>query len=89
MLPGEIRITRPDSVVFLTGSRYDGRLRETFPGASLDPLSRFVSRVSHPELPWHSYRINHPNYLRLSGNWYVLEDLASQVTNGRDQAEPV
>jgi hypothetical protein len=88
LLRAEIRITRPDAIVFFTGSSYDGRLRETFPGAALDRLSRFVSRVRHEELPWHSYRTSHPNYLRLSGNWQVLEEIASQVAGGREPAEP-
>lgn len=75
LLPAEIEITRPEVVVFFTGRRYDGRLRETFPGASLERLSPFVCRVTHAGLPFHSYRTYHPAYLRRSRNWGVLDEV--------------
>lgn len=82
LLPHEVNIIRPDVAVFFTGSRYDGRLRETFPGVVFHRVSRLVSRLEHPQLPLHSYRTSHPKYLRLSGNWSVLEQLGQLVAAG-------
>jgi hypothetical protein len=82
LLPEEVAIVRPDAAVFFTGSGYDGRLRETFPAVVFHRVSKLISRLEHAQLPWHSYRTAHPKYLRLSGNWAVLEEL-SQLVRGR------
>ena len=79
LVPKEIEVTRPDVVVFFTGRRYDGRLRETFLGVSIRPVSKLIAQVEHEQLPGHSYRTSHPNYLRLSSKWGVLAELATCV----------
>jgi hypothetical protein len=81
VLTGEVGVMRPNVAVFFTGSSYDGRLRETFPGIGFHRVSRLVSRLEHGGLPYHSYRTAHPKYLRLSGNWSVLDEL-SQLLGG-------
>ncbi|CAM3540571.1 hypothetical protein [Marinicrinis lubricantis] len=73
ILPMEIAALSPQAVVFLTGPDYDDRLRSTFHHAgglgntlSLEPVKDFsinaLSRVIHPQLPYHTYRTYHPNY---------------------------
>lgn len=76
LLPDEIRILQPDVVMFFTGPYYDDLLHGTFPGAELEevPLADgFVARVSHRDLPEQTYRAYHPNYLRQSGNWDIID----------------
>jgi hypothetical protein len=85
LLPDEIDIIRPDVAVFFTGSGYDGRLRETFPGVVFHRVSKLVSRLEHGQLPRHSYRTAHPKYLQLSGNWRVLDELSQLVQAGVNQ----
>lgn len=85
LLPEEIRITRPDAVVFFTG-RYDERLRATFPGVALTPVPvpsarrpETVMRLAHRDLPPRAFRTYHPRYLRMSRQWGVLDDLAALI----------
>lgn len=63
----EIQTVRPDVVLFLTGPGYDGALYHIFPDlqtkqAIPDYTERKISRLVHPELPPHSYRLYHPDY---------------------------
>jgi hypothetical protein len=79
LLSSEIRICRPDVVVFFTGPEYESRLQWSFPGARIEGLNgslRRLARVVHPGLPRSSFRTYHPNYLRRSGQWEVLHEVA-------------
>lgn len=66
VLREELRVTRPDVVVFLTGPAYDPLLTE-LTGARVEPLPGWrpaaFARVQGDVLPRASYRIYHPNYL--------------------------
>lgn len=73
VLPWEIFTLAPEVVIFFTGPEYDERLRETFHrvggsgnSLSFEPINDFkpntLSRVVHPQLPFHTYRTYHPNY---------------------------
>jgi hypothetical protein len=81
VVPGEIRLTAPDAVIFFTGPWYEKRLELTFVGAQMHEVSglptNLLARLVHPDLPWHSYRTYHPNYLRRSRQW----DLLTVITN--------
>ena len=80
LLQAEIEITRPSVVVFFTGPSYDNRLKSTFSGITFDSSSRRLSRLVHPQLPHHSYRTYHPNYLRRSkNNRMVLDEIKKLV----------
>ena len=79
LLQHEIYITKPDVVVFFTGPWYDERLRATFPGVEYEQVNNFIDRLSHDELPGKTFRSYHPNYLRLSGNWPVMEEIKTLV----------
>ena len=79
LLQHEVAITQPDVVVFFTGPWYDERLRATFPGVEYERINDFVNRLSHDALPERTFRSYHPGYLRLSGNWPVIEELKELV----------
>lgn len=81
LLAMEIKVTRPDVVVFFTGPRYDARLEATFPGLRFEETGPKISRVIHPELPERSFRTYHPGYLRRSKQWGILSELASLAKN--------
>ncbi|HEX6041764.1 hypothetical protein [Longimicrobium sp.] len=78
LLQGEIRVTRPDVVIFFTGPSYDGRLASTFPGVAFNRVSGNLFQLQHPALPAQSYRTYHPRYLRRSGRWKVLDEIATR-----------
>lgn len=62
----ELTIARPNICLFVTGPNYDFMLQRYFEGVLFEPLElpvRQFARLSHPNLPQHSYRIYHPNYL--------------------------
>jgi len=79
LVPAEVEIVRPRVVVFFTGRPYDARLSSTFAATRFFPLSNHLARLEHPALPFHTYRSPHPNWLRRSGNWDVLSELAQEV----------
>lgn len=73
VLPMEIDVLNPDVIIFLTGPYYDDRIRETYRdtyvrGDQLGflPIEGFkgneLTRLSHPALPYHTYRTYHPGY---------------------------
>ena len=68
LLNGEIKIAKPDVVVFFTGPDYEARLAATFEGMNVEPVSgfdvRFLARLQHPDLPRNTFRTYHPGFLR-------------------------
>lgn len=67
VLADEIRLSNPDVVVFFTGPHFDHLLVRTFPEAKITPVPRhdkYLSMVTHPDLPYRSFRTYHPGYLR-------------------------
>jgi hypothetical protein len=79
ILQREISITRPDVLVFFTGPDYDQRLMRTFRGVQYVSKSRLLARLQHPQLPTLSFRTYHPNYLRRSRKWNVLEKIVMEA----------
>lgn len=79
LVQGEIRIARPDAVVFFTGPNYDARLRKTFPGVEYHSIFDLVYRLEHPDLPELAFRTYHPHYLSRSGNLHVIQQLAETI----------
>lgn len=64
----EIKIYEPDVVIFMTGPQYDWYFERIFnDSVELLPVNDFsaraFARVKSKSLPFHSYRIYHPNYL--------------------------
>jgi len=83
----EVRILDPTAVVFFTGPRYDAILRSEFPGLELNAVAGHTSRqfaeAVHPALPNSAFRTYHPRYLRRSGKWSRVKDLAEFVVTSR------
>lgn len=66
LLKDEISITKPDIVIFLTGTKYDGRIASVFGGkvvevASGVPLHRI--KTDNGELPLMTFKTEHPRTL--------------------------
>jgi len=86
LLSQEIAITNPEAVVFFTGPHYDARLKSSFPNVEYKALSHTLARLNHYELPISSFKAYHPNYLRRSRQWNVLDDVVELIRN--DQQRP-
>ena len=71
VLKDELKILKPDAVIFLTGPNYDGdiinKLGSTDFLQCTDYSTRQFAQVKNKYLPKNSYRIYHPNYLSRSG----------------------
>ncbi|ADG82309.1 uracil-DNA glycosylase family protein [Thermincola potens] len=86
LLPKEIRIANPEIVIFFTGPNYDDCINSTFDGIKYEQISDTypllaLAKLIHSELPVHSYRLYHPNYLRRSKRWELIYFLASYINN--------
>jgi len=79
LLLEEIKILRPTSVIFFTGSRYNEALYSEFKDCGLkqfmdyDDSSR-TSYIAHPDLPKKSIRTYHPGYLN-RGHWEIVNHI--------------
>lgn len=87
LLREEIAILQPAVCLFYTGPAFDHRVRGIFPGVEYEEVagqaSRQMARLRHPDLPHHSYRSYHPNYLRQQGHEQrFLNTIQEVVTNG-------
>lgn len=71
ILIDEIKILRPDIVIFFTGPDFDSRIRSVFTEVCFENIEEFpigqLARLKHPQLPPKSYRTYHPKYLRMKG----------------------
>ncbi len=79
LLTAELRLLKPDAVVFFTGPDYDGRLKETFPGVGYRGLTPEVFVLKHSDLPLKSYRTYHPAYLRRAKKRFALDAIAQDI----------
>ena len=72
ILVTELRLTKPDVCIFVTGPDYDEILELYYPGIQFQALSspvREFAKLKHKDLPNRSYRCYHPKYLRIGGHW--------------------
>lgn len=80
LLSEEIKITKPDVVVFFTGPNYDARLKDTFKGLEFKNIKNILAPtlavINHPFLPRSSFRTYHPKYLRLKKQWEIIDEIA-------------
>lgn len=71
ILREEIAILDPAICLFYTGPGFDSRLSGIFPGLKFLELAGYAehqfAQLEHPNLPRHSYRTYHPQYLRMRG----------------------
>lgn len=68
ILEEEIKIIKPDIVLFLTGPYYDYYIEKQLKGVEFKTVENYgirqFARVEHEALPKNSFRIYHPVYLR-------------------------
>jgi hypothetical protein len=81
LLADEIKILKPDVVVFFTGPRYDAAIRSEFPDIEISPLSRRMPKsavgvVRACGLPEKTLRTYHPEYLQRSRQLGVLSKIS-------------
>jgi len=81
----EIADSEAKAVIFFTGPNYDYLLERTFRDVQYFPVAgnheseRVLARIESPDLPAASFRTYHPKYLRISGQWDILDTLAETV----------
>jgi hypothetical protein len=82
LLSREIRILKPDVVLFFTGPYYNDTLYAEFSGLQLVDFSGYdTSRTAwlqHPLLPSISLRTYHPGYLN-RGNWQLVDKIEHAI----------
>ena len=67
LLKDEIKIIKPDIVIFLTSWKYDNKIREVFKNVEFEIIEpRKLSRIKHHDLPELTFRTYHPTYLQRS-----------------------
>lgn len=79
LLREELKIIKPDIVIFLTSWKYDNMLREIFPNVEFDIIKpRFLTQLKHNDLPILTFRTYHPAYLNRSKNF---EEILVELVN--------
>jgi hypothetical protein len=87
VLSEEIRIGRPDVVIFFTGSKQqnDGALHNWFPdfeSFEIHGSNGCIVQIKHPWLPQRTFKTDHPRALKMRGNWKpVLSALRELARN--------
>lgn len=79
----EVRLLKPDVVIFFTGPNYDDMIRKTFGEFDVSPVngfnSRKLSRITSSLLPCHTFRTYHPGYLYRVGLSAVRDAIVNEV----------
>ncbi len=83
-LPGEIKITSPDIIIFFSGPSYDDRIRIQIEGIKFEKIYddipvKELAKVIHPDLPKNSFRTYHPNALQRQNKWNYLQLIAASI----------
>lgn len=69
VLPLELKLLRPQVLVFFTGPNCDDEIQFAFPGVRFAGIAetgeRSLARLSHPSLPELTFRTYHPKHLNL------------------------
>lgn len=83
LLQEEIKITRPNVVVFFTGPTYDERLKRDFIGVEFEVEKSYkdgeFAKLKHELLPANSFRTYHPGYRRWKRRSEVIDKIADLV----------
>lgn len=87
LLSHEVRILKPDVVVFLSGPRYDAAICAEFPDLTITQFSRrrpasAIGLLTADGLPAKTVRTFHPEYLQRSGQLDLLSDIGKWATKG-------
>ena len=87
LLRYEIKLLKPDVVVFLSGPRYDSTIQHDFPDVEISQFSQrlpasSVGLVRAAGLPTRSIRTFHPEYLQRSNQLGLLSEVSRWATGG-------
>jgi hypothetical protein len=79
----EVKILKPDIVIFFTGPTYDYALNKILYGSAfrnvLDYKERVLAEISHVILPEMAWRTYHPAYLQRSRKTSIIDYLCDQI----------
>ena len=85
ILETELKILKPDVIIFFTGESWDDKIRYQinseiqFKSVKDEiPISK-LSRVQSEILPYNTYRVDHPTTLQLQKNWNYMEIIMEQI----------
>lgn len=83
LIKEEIKISKPDVVIFITGWEYENQFQRVFQGLGYETLiENYLYKCKHAELPAHSYMTMHPKALRLRKKFEsVMEGILKAVGN--------
>jgi hypothetical protein len=85
----EVKILKPDIVIFFTGPIYDYALKKIIYGSVfrdvLGHKERVLTVISHDILPKMSWRTYHPAYLQRSRKTSIIDYLCDQIKGFMEQ----
>ena len=84
VIPEEVSILNPDVILFLTGPRYDWRIKQVFGDFKMYPVNGLKNMIKisffNTELPV-AYRCYHPRYLRQCGQEKAVRNFLIEFLN--------
>ncbi|GAB3421672.1 hypothetical protein [Niabella aquatica] len=78
----EIKIVKPDIIIFITGWDYEHQFQRVFSGLEYKTLDEnYLYQCIHPTLPTHSYMTMHPKGLQLRKKFdTILNQIIDRIT---------
>lgn len=78
----EIKIIKPDIVLFLTGWSYENQFQRVFNPLEYETIDvNFLYRCIHKYLPVNSFMTTHPNYLNYKGAFHsVIKQIIKNIS---------
>lgn len=90
VLVQEIKILNPDIVIFFTGSNWDYAINHLlentvkFNEVHNSVAVKEVAKLTSPHLPFYSYRLQHPRYLRTKKKWSNVELVLEHIQSAQN-----
>jgi hypothetical protein len=86
LLKKEIKIIKPDMILFVTGWKYDDFIKEFFTNYSFEKIETgYLARIGHEDFPFNTFRTFHPHTLQLRKKFDCVFDLIN--TNRKQQVQ--
>ncbi|TXK71737.1 hypothetical protein [Mesonia sp. HuA40] len=85
ILEEEIKITKPDVIIFFTGNNWDKKIQYQikdkikFTPIDTEIDSSELARLIAKPFPLHTYRVAHPITLQTQGKWNYMEKIISNI----------
>lgn len=84
VIPEELKILKPDIILFLTGPKYDWRIRQTldeFKTKQVGSIKKFEEIIFDDNSLPKAFRCYHPRYLRVCGQENLVRSFIVQYLN--------